>query len=172
VLAGPDSQRTVHGAHPDLTVADRSGIRTFRDGAHHGINELIRDDNIDPDLWHSATTAPQSASGERSPARRRPTSKPSSTSSRKRSTPASVRPPHTPSSNASATGSTLKLNPGTIASYRGQAGKWIYPKLGARKLKELKATEVERFLNDLGKVLSKRSLLMIKSTLRRSIRRA
>ena len=44
--------------------------------------------------------------------------------------------------------------------------------LGARKLKELNATEVERFLNDLGKVLGKRSLLMIHSTLRRSTRRA
>jgi integrase len=67
---------------------------------------------------------------------------------------------------------SLKLDPGTIASYRGQAQKWIYPKLGARELKELKAAEVERFLNDLGKVLSKRSLMMIKSTLRRAIRRA
>jgi len=67
---------------------------------------------------------------------------------------------------------SLKLDPDTIASYRGQAEKWIYRKLGARKLKDLKATEVERFLNDVGKVLSKRSLLMIKSTLRRSIRRA
>jgi site-specific recombinase XerD len=67
---------------------------------------------------------------------------------------------------------SLKLDPGTIASYRGQAQKWIYPKLGARKLKDLKAAEVERFLNDLGKLLGKRSLMMIKSTLRRSIRRA
>ena len=67
---------------------------------------------------------------------------------------------------------SLKLDPGTVASYRGQAEKWIYPKLGARKLKELKATEVERFLNDVGKVLGKRSLMMISSTLRRSIRRA
>jgi integrase len=67
---------------------------------------------------------------------------------------------------------SLTLDPGTIASYRGQAQKWIYPKLGARKLKNLKVTEVERFLNDLGKMLSKRSLMMIKSTLRRSIRRA
>jgi integrase len=67
---------------------------------------------------------------------------------------------------------SLKLDPGTVASYRGQAERWIYPKLGARKLKDLKATEVERFFNDIAKVLSKRSLVMIKSTLRRSIRRA
>jgi len=67
---------------------------------------------------------------------------------------------------------SLTLDVDTIASYRSQAQKWIYPRLGARKLKDLKATEVERFLNDLGKVLGKRSLMMIKSTLSRSIRRA
>ena len=50
---------------------------------------------------------------------------------------------------------SLTLDPGTIASYRGQAEKWIYPKLGARKLKDLTATEVERFFCDLGKVLGK-----------------
>jgi hypothetical protein len=53
----------------------------------------------------------------------------------------------------------------------GQAEKWIYPKLGATKLKDFKATDADRFFKDLGKVLGKRSL-MIKSTLRRSIRRA
>lgn len=67
---------------------------------------------------------------------------------------------------------SLTFDVDTIASYRGQAQKWIYPRLGARKLRDLKATEVERFLNDLGKVLGKRSLMMIKSTLSRSIRRA
>ena len=67
---------------------------------------------------------------------------------------------------------SLTLDPGTIASYRGQAEKWIYPKIGKAKLKDLKATDAERFFNDLGQVLSKRSLVMIKSTLRRSIRRA
>jgi Phage integrase, N-terminal SAM-like domain len=60
----------------------------------------------------------------------------------------------------------------TIAQYRGQAEKWIYPKIGKAKLKDLKAKDVERFLNDCGQALSKRSLLSIKSTLRRSIRRA
>jgi integrase len=67
---------------------------------------------------------------------------------------------------------SLTFDPDTVASYRGQAEKWIYPKLGARKLKDLTATEVERFFDDLGKVLGKRSLMMISSTLRRSIRRA
>jgi integrase len=67
---------------------------------------------------------------------------------------------------------SLKLDAGTIASYRGQAEKWIYPKIGAAKLKDFKATEAERFFHDLGPALSKRSIVMIKSTLRRSIRRA
>jgi len=67
---------------------------------------------------------------------------------------------------------SLTLDPVTIAEYRGQAEKWIYPKLGSRKLKEFKAAAAERFFKDLGKVLGKRSMMMIKSTLRRSIRRA
>jgi len=67
---------------------------------------------------------------------------------------------------------SLTLDPGTIASYRGQAEKWIYPGLGAAKLKDLKVADAERFFSDLGKILSKRSLVMIKSTLRRSIRHA
>jgi integrase len=67
---------------------------------------------------------------------------------------------------------SLTLDPVTVAEYRGQAEKWIYPKLGATKLKDFKATDADRFFKDLGKVLGKRSLLMIKSTLRRSIRRA
>ena len=67
---------------------------------------------------------------------------------------------------------SLTLDPDTIASYRGQAEKWIYPKIGAAKLKKLTATDAEKFFNDIGKYLSKRSLVMIKSTLRRSIKRA
>jgi integrase len=67
---------------------------------------------------------------------------------------------------------SLILDTGTIASYRGQAEKWIYPKIGAAKLKDFKATEADGFFRDLGPVLSKRSIVMIKSTLRRSIRRA
>jgi integrase len=67
---------------------------------------------------------------------------------------------------------SLTLDPDTIASYRGQAEKWIYPKIGKAKLKTFTAKEADRFFTDLGDVLSKRSLVMIKSTLRRSIRRA
>ena len=42
----------------------------------------------------------------------------------------------------------------------------------ATKLKDFKATDADRFFREIAKVLSKRSLVMIKSTLRRSIRRA
>jgi integrase len=67
---------------------------------------------------------------------------------------------------------SLTLDPETIAGYRGQAEKWIYPKIGKAKLRDLKATDADKFFNDVGQVLSKRSLIGIKSTLRRSIRRA
>ena len=56
--------------------------------------------------------------------------------------------------------------------YRGQAEKWIYPKIGAMKLAEFKATDADRFFRDAAKVLGKSSLVKIKSTLVRSIRRA
>jgi integrase len=54
----------------------------------------------------------------------------------------------------------------------GQAKNWIYPKIGARKLRDFTVTEADNFFKELGQVLSKRTLVMIKSTLRRSIRRA
>src|SRR6202046_2869963 len=63
---------------------------------------------------------------------------------------------------------SLKPDPETVAGYRGQAEKWIYPKIGKAKLKDLRATEVEKFFNECGKALSKRSLIGLKSTLRRS----
>jgi integrase len=67
---------------------------------------------------------------------------------------------------------SLTLDPETVAEYRGQARKWIYPRIGSVKLKDFTAPDAERFFRGLGRVLSKRSLVMIKSTLRRSIRRA
>jgi len=57
-------------------------------------------------------------------------------------------------------------------TYRGQAEKWIYPKIGSVKLKDFKVADAERFFREIAAVLSKRSLMMVKSTLRRSIRRA
>jgi hypothetical protein len=67
---------------------------------------------------------------------------------------------------------SLNFDPDTVAQYRGQAEKWIYPKIGAAKLKKFKVLDADRFFAEVGRTLSKRSLLMIKSTLRRSIRRA
>jgi integrase len=67
---------------------------------------------------------------------------------------------------------SLTLDPDTVAEYRGQAQKWIYPRIGSVKLKDFKAPDAERFFRGIGPLLSKRSLVMIKSTLRRSIRRA
>ncbi len=66
----------------------------------------------------------------------------------------------------------LTLDPDTVAIYRGQAEKWINPKIGATKLKDFKATDCDRFFKDLGHQLSKASLVKIKSMLARSIRRA
>jgi integrase len=67
---------------------------------------------------------------------------------------------------------SLTLDPCTIASYRGQAEKWIYPKIGRAKLKDLTGTDLEAFFSKLAPHLTKRSMVMVKSTLRRSIRRA
>jgi site-specific recombinase XerC len=67
---------------------------------------------------------------------------------------------------------SLELDPSTLATYRGQAGKWIYPKIGATKLKDFTATDADRFFRDIAGALGKSSLVEIKSTLRRSIRRA
>ena len=67
---------------------------------------------------------------------------------------------------------SLELDPHTMATYRGQAEKWIYPKIGATKLKDFKATDADRLLRAVAKVLSKASLVKIKSILVRSIRRA
>ena len=60
----------------------------------------------------------------------------------------------------------------TLATWRSQAGKWIYPEIGATKLKDFTAADADRFFGELATSLGKRSLIMIKSTLRRSIRRA
>jgi hypothetical protein len=54
----------------------------------------------------------------------------------------------------------------------GQAKNWINPKIGTTKLRDCTATGADKFFKELGGVLGKRSLVMIKSTLRRSIRRA
>jgi len=45
---------------------------------------------------------------------------------------------------------SLELDPSTMATYRGQAEKWIYPKLGATKLKDFKVTDADRFFREIG----------------------
>ena len=60
----------------------------------------------------------------------------------------------------------------TMQTLTGQARKWIYPRIGATKLKDFSATEAVKFFQQIAPFLSKRTLVMIKSTLRRSIRRA
>ena len=49
----------------------------------------------------------------------------------------------------------LTLDETTVAEYRGQAEKWIYPKIGATKLKDFKVADAERFFRDIAKVLGK-----------------
>jgi integrase len=60
----------------------------------------------------------------------------------------------------------------TLATWHSQANKWIYPKIGTTKLKDFTAAEAEKFFDELAGSLGKRSMVMIKSMLRRSIRRA
>jgi site-specific recombinase XerC len=67
---------------------------------------------------------------------------------------------------------SIEYDPHTMETLRGQAKNWIYPRIGATKLKDFTATDADRFFKELAKRLSKRTLMMIKSTLRRSIRRA
>jgi len=64
------------------------------------------------------------------------------------------------------------LDADTIAQYRGQVEKWVFPRIGARPLAELEVDELEKLFKAISQHLSKRSLVMIKSTVRRSIRRA
>ncbi len=67
---------------------------------------------------------------------------------------------------------SIERDPHTTETIVGQTSNWIYPKIGATKLRDFTATEADNFFKELGQVLGKRTLVMIKSTLRRSIRRA
>jgi integrase len=67
---------------------------------------------------------------------------------------------------------SIERDPHTMETIAGQAKNWIYPRIGAIKLKDFTATDANKFFKELAEVLGKRSLVMIKSTLRRSIRRA
>jgi integrase len=67
---------------------------------------------------------------------------------------------------------SLERDPHTMETITGQAQKWIYPRIGAKKLRRFKVDDADKFFREIAPFLSKRSLVMIKSTLRRSIRRA
>jgi integrase len=67
---------------------------------------------------------------------------------------------------------SLERDPHTMETVTGQAQKWIYPRIGAKKLRRFKVDDADKFFREIAPFLSKRSLVMIKSTLRRSIRRA
>jgi hypothetical protein len=67
---------------------------------------------------------------------------------------------------------SLERDPHTMETITGQAQKWIYPRIGAKKLRNFKVDDADRFFREIAPHLSKRSLVMLKSTLRRSIRRA
>jgi integrase len=67
---------------------------------------------------------------------------------------------------------SLERDPHTLETVIGQARKWIYPRIGAKKLRRFKVDDADKFFREIAPFLSKRSLVMIKSTLRRSIRRA
>ena len=49
---------------------------------------------------------------------------------------------------------SLELDPHTMDTYRGQAEKWIFPKAGAKRLADFKATDADRLLKDAAKVLT------------------
>ena len=60
----------------------------------------------------------------------------------------------------------------TVAKYRVMAAKHIYRPLGARKLRDLSAAEVDRWLTRLADTLSTRTLQELRSILSRAVNRA
>ena len=110
--------------------------------------------------------------GDTYAARPRPKSRTSSTSCTRRSAGIETPATYTVRQCVADWLDSLERDPHTMATYRGQAEKWIYPKIGRTKLKDFKAADADRFFRDVAKVLSKASLVKIKSTLVRSIRRA
>lgn len=67
---------------------------------------------------------------------------------------------------------SLERDPHTMETITGQAQKWIYPRIGPKKLRRFKVDDADKFFREIAPFLSQRLLVMIKSTLRRSIRRA
>ena len=67
---------------------------------------------------------------------------------------------------------TKGLSPGTVEGYRILAGTHLMPTIGAVRLKNLSAVEVDEWLDGLTGTLSTRSLQSVHSILRRAIRHA
>ena len=65
-----------------------------------------------------------------------------------------------------------RQGPATITKYRIFCGKHIIPLLGARKLRELTAREVDAWLFELSKSLSTATLQRVRSCLNRAVKRA
>src|SRR3954454_15555317 len=63
-------------------------------------------------------------------------------------------------------------DPATQEKKRILCNKHVIPLLGARKLRDLRATEVERWLLKLSETLSTRTLLAVRACLNRSVKRA
>lgn len=65
-----------------------------------------------------------------------------------------------------------RAKPGTRSNYTILANKHIVPRLGARKLRDLTATDVDRWLKALAADYSTRTLRLLRSILSRAIKRA
>ncbi|MEV0445376.1 tyrosine-type recombinase/integrase [Streptomyces spectabilis] len=61
---------------------------------------------------------------------------------------------------------------GTLGTYKSLCNNHVIPDLGARKLRDLSADDVDRWLQRKAKVLSTSSLTMIRACLNRSVKRA
>ncbi|CDR08528.1 site-specific integrase [Streptomyces iranensis] len=65
-----------------------------------------------------------------------------------------------------------EVDAATVANYTNLCGKHVIPALGARKLRDLSADDVDRWLTSKAPELSTRTLRLLHSLLNRSIRRA
>lgn len=67
---------------------------------------------------------------------------------------------------------SLDLDPSTVDGYRRQAAKHLYPRLGSTKLRKLRTADLDSLFRQLGTKLSRRSLLILRTNIKRAIRRA
>ena len=52
---------------------------------------------------------------------------------------------------------SIERDPHTMETMMGQARNWIYPRIGAKKLRNFSATDADRFFRQIAPFLSKRS---------------